>query len=261
VILLLVCGFLFYLRVTQKKVDLQFIDNRKTTVDCSLKDEIDSNMCKFLNFQFPYSTDEISKRLFTKSSMSIKKLGLESLSRIQGIILGYQYSDDDVLLIVGFDGKENSRFVSLLRLPLSVIRDENTRVYFNIYALKSLDLNGEKDILKLKDNSEIKKYLDVLVNKLAIFVLIDDPISDVDMAKASNNKAELNLANDINGQLEYTKGILGKVFDNGLNSQYSNDYTNKVFLINQKNDALKIDLKSIPVFLGMFVNLNSDEVK
>jgi len=86
---------------------------------------INQQIQDFLQYKGIYSQENIQSYLFSRGTANEEifyKLGVvyegETSYQIQGWLFGYTMRADDLLLIVGFDSKNNDRFVTALKIPL-----------------------------------------------------------------------------------------------------------------------------------------------
>lgn len=254
VILFLFFGFGFWYLFNNRLVWFGgSVKNDYKTVDCNLKIGVEADICKFINLQFPYSGDEVNKKMLTKSSVKITKFGLVGLSIVEGFLFDYVEKDESILMLVGFDAKDNRRFVTTIKIPLYAIIDETSRINFYFYKVKDKLLNSKREEFKLKDSTSITRELSKFKNLPVVFMLMDNHVSDKNMVKARENKVELRLMNEINNQVDATRTLLGKVNGNHLTSEYG-DYNKNLIIIDDYSVFEKIDVNQIPITFNVIVN-------
>lgn len=212
---------------------------------CSSLIGLDRDICKFINFELPYTSEEIRKIILISKRGEIPKLGLENLSKVEGLLLGYREKEGDIILIVGFDGKNNDRFVSLLRIPVYAIEEENIPISFSFLKLSSLSLSGDKSVMKFKNKKDVFETLEGVKGKVVYFSLMDNVVENYSSINNLNHKR---LIEEANNSVKTTRGLLGRVNGNGLNSPYGNLGSN---LIEIKNidDVNGINSIDIPILL------------
>lgn len=210
-------------------------------VQCSSLIGLDRDICKFINFESPYTSEEISKIILISKGGEILKLGLENLSKVEGLLLGYREKEESIILLIGFDGKNKDRFVTPLRIPVYAIEDNN--ISFSFLKLSSLSLSGDKSVLEFKNRKDIIETLEIVKGKVVFLSLIDDVVENYSAISNLNHKR---LIEEVNNGVKTTRGLLGRVNGNGLNSPHS-DLGSNLIEIKKNEDVDKINFIEVPI--------------
>ena len=114
--------------------EFDFTEERKAELNQQIQD--------FLSYEGEYSKENIQKYLLP----GVKKdefynLGLvkanESIIETQSWLFDYVEKDGDLLLIVGFDGKDGQRLVTILNIPIHIMKMSSV-----IQGISLVKLNG-----------------------------------------------------------------------------------------------------------------------
>lgn len=227
-------------------------------VNCILNSEEDSQIKKFLNFETPFSSDEIAMMTFNSKDRVISKLGIESISRAEGLLLGYLEKNDNVLMIVGFDDFDGKRFIVPIRIPITAIEDKNNSFGFIFNKVNSenlSDINGF-DILKTRDG--ITSLLDSLIGKVFVLMFTNESLSKNDSDYLGKTEVGKKLLTELDKQLPLTRSLLGKLNNNGFGFVYKNSDYN-LPQTNSMCDIKRIEIDNMPIVLSIITDSNFDE--
>ncbi len=227
-ILLFVGGFWLFSKKNNLQVDKQ--------ISCSSKVGLNQDICKFLKSESPFSYEDIkSKILVSKRSDSIDRLGLESFSRAEGLFLGYKEWNDSLLVFAGFDGQDGNRFVTPIRIPVYSIKDVGSSVSLIVNSTETNSLADLKKMDRVKNINDMENIFQSLKDKVVVFMMVDDTVSDSQFNKLGETESNIRLLNELNDQVSVSRSFLNRLNGNGLVSQYS-DYTDEICFLQKESD-------------------------
>jgi len=234
-----------------------FLKNKKAPQipeNCDLKTGSDQNICQFLNFYSPYTSEDIQSKLLSVSgSINITKLGLESFSRIEGIPLDYFQKDDYTIILVGFDSADNHRFVTPIKIPNYIINDPDNNIYFYIQNSSQQNTYSDRTEIKLKDSSDITNYLDKLKNQVIVLMMNDQ---EADIPK-SDSISLSRIISEINSSLIANQSLLSQVYTNGIANKYTSvDYKLPTL---KSSSADSIPIENMPILLSIITYNQNDD--
>jgi len=247
VVVLVGCGFWLWYRFKDKGK----VDNKKVeVVDCKSLAGLDGDICKFLKYESPYTVEEMSKKMLKSKRGVISKLGLEDFSSVEGLLIDYRQANDYILLILGFDGKnDNERFVVPLSIPLYAIEDDKLPTTFSFWQVKNFDLTSEKESFSSKNRADIISRLEIIKGKVILVLLTDVKIED---KYPFNSKNKDRLILEVNNTLNLSRTLLGKVNGNDLTSEYS-DFDYGLITVKNTNDVEKVNFSQLPTIAEIII--------
>ena len=186
--------------------------------------ELDQQIQDFLNYQGEYSKENIQEFLlpeihYPNTIIRHYNLGLvyfnESHVETQTWLFDYLEKDGDLVLIVGFDGKDGQRFVTCLNIPISVINKSTVMSERGIDLIKLdswCDSTGEHVFKSTSDIDVIKHYL--ITNKP---LLIGSRLitSDETISKEVGGDALAAVCRYYNNSLPYIENLVYQIHNNG----------------------------------------------
>lgn len=260
--LLLFCVFFyFFINRTGKTGSIKKID-KDEVVDCSIKVNLDLDICKFLNFEIPYTKDNISKQLLKSMGPdSVNNLGLVLSSQIEGLLIDYLEKDGYILLIVGFDDNNGGRFITLIKIPVYAISDSQSKGVFAFEKSENQDIFSKKEIIKLKNNNDITSYLDRLKKHVVVLYLVDREIDEtiVMQVKYSNNESDWKLVTEINNSVIVNRSLLNEVYHHE-NGRSFDDFDYQLGKIKNESDIDNILIKKMPIVTSMIIFLDDNDL-
>lgn len=240
--------------VTFDKRGIDRIVGNHQKIDCQQKVGLNKDICKFLNFQSPYSDEEVRNSFFIKQGVNITKLGLESSSRIEGLLLGYIDDGNSVLMLVGFDGRSNDRFVVPIKIPIHVIENENNNISFFVYKLNTSDLNDTRTKTKFNIKSDILNVLSSLKDKTIVLMFFDELVGNEEINKLKHNQIVTDYIMDVNKQVVVTRALLGSVNSNGLILNYADSNHDPINI--SSIEEVNKDFGEFPIVTNIIARLN-----
>jgi len=116
----------------------------------------------FLNYQGDYSEENIKQFLFPELD-KFYRLGVkyinESMCEVQGWLFDYLEKDGDLLLIVGFESKDNYRFVTVLCAPTHITKLDSRCGVDLISSLVWNSFSSYSILCRTSDKDTIKQHL------------------------------------------------------------------------------------------------------
>ena len=213
--------------------------------------ELNQQIQDFLNYQGEYSEENIQQYLLPRDHGEPLNLGLiyinESTLRNQSWLFDYMEKDGDLLFIVGFDGKDNQRFATVLNIPLSILK-KSPIVGEEGVALVKLDSwsasTGERVIGFTSDRELIESHLTRNKPLLTNFYVI---IFDEKNAEETGGEGHLEVVRYYNNNASYIGDLLSQINQNGIeikNNLKSQD--KQISKIEELSDINDIDNYSMP---------------
>lgn len=257
IVILVFAGAIFWMIFFGKSL---FVINQKLTSKsiCNSSPESESQICKFLNFKSPFSTNEVNKQILNREDQIFAKLGRISTSKAEGILLGYTKNTDNIILAVGFDTSNDERLAVPIRLPLSVFEDLTNPVGFIINKVSSKNLTKTAGFDILKKEDEIFSKLDSMIGQVMVVMFTNESLTREDLDLLNKTKLGRQLSDDLEKQLTISQTLLSRLNTNGLGEVYR-DKNHDLVQIYTINDLNKVDITKIPIISAVIVNLNSNE--
>lgn len=206
------------------------------TVDkeAELKAEINKNIKDFLNHEGEFTDEKIQEMIMWSSNYYHKKgnveLGLMSecnskVANLQGVLLGYFERNGDIITVMGFDGKDGSRFATFGKIETSAY--DKMKFGFGIRGLNgSFDDNFEiVEEFRTNDMDVILGYLEPLKRKTATFGFITANLSKEDLNYIAEDTPERQSIQDAfigeaENKIKLHKKLAGEVVSNDLELQF-----------------------------------------
>jgi len=248
VVVILVCCFLC--------LDGKLFFNKNTVkkeISCATHTGIDLQICKFMNFKSPFSTVEVVDKVLTTKKGVVSKLGLVGIAKAEGVVLGYLEKDDNFLILVGFDGFDGKRFVTLVRAPAYIIEDKDNPVGFVVNKVKTRNLSDDEGYDVLKTRYDVVSKIKLLIDSVVVLEFTDIQLDNKDSDYVSKTEFGRRLLVDLLGQVPATQSLLGKLDDNNLMSAYDG-FSGDVAYILSENDINTVDVGKLPIVLAITTN-------
>lgn len=253
IIIFLCIGVGFYFLFFDKSVFFNVGGESKKNIDCSLKTGLDNDICRFLVFDYPFTRDNISKIAIKsrRPGVTIDGLGVESFSRVEGLLLGYKNLGDHLLMIIGFDDNNKNRFVIPVDIPMYAVKDNSNKVYFFAKKINLRDMGKYIGDLKIKDENNLVALLDSLKQQVIVLNLMDKTVSDKTKENLGESDSVVDLVNSINNRINQTRGLISRIYNNGFAPQYS-DYIFPNISVLNISDINEINVNEIPIVTSIF---------
>lgn len=236
---------------------------------------------KFLNKEGEYTQEKIfSMMMETTSPLDPSEIGLGfagSQLEIQGYFFDYFEKENRIFMLMGFDGKDGNRFVTLVEIPVYFDKNIEGPVFLykkykvnNILGIDnttSADANG--DIVKSPEGniedgycyskSEIISLLDSLRSKV-INPKLKYWFSEFADLPADYLKSDLfiDYFNESNSKIELVFELLQLVSSNGITYEdLEKSDTSSILIFNNVDNIGDIDVSKVPVIasIGYFVGI------
>ena len=142
-----------------------------------------------------------------------------------GCLLGFVEQDEHILLIAGFQDKEELRFVTALDIPMYFI--EGSANDFIIHRGGYVNPSPSSKYVKSSDRQVILEKLTEMKGHICVFYLAVQEFTSKQIANAEKRVEEaedtekefqelgFRYLNDLNDKSRYSKALFSKVFSNG----------------------------------------------
>ncbi|MCW1948832.1 MAG: hypothetical protein KIH89_000045 [Candidatus Shapirobacteria bacterium] len=219
---------------------------------------VDRQVCDFLNFSSKFSSELIEKKLLSAvGTLPIRRLGLENSSRVEGLLMDFLERDDYIIMLIGFDSKNNERVVVPVKIPIYAINDDN--VFFFIRKSEQQNTFSHREDIKLKSKKDVLSYLEKLKGNVIVLMLMDnmvntESVKDVplgDSATVSRLITEIN-----NYGVFANRDLLNSVFSNNISVRYK-VLDSSLPSIKKRDDISRISNESMPFVLSIIVFLEN----
>ena len=251
-ILVLIVGLGWYFGNKNKKVD-----NNLNIVNQEI---IDQEIGGFLKREENYSDEKIVEMVLMTDLAKQKetKLGLVSKTnnRIEGMLIDYIRSDDYILLLVGMEGKDGSRLITGLAIPMYYYKGVGAKFYVEKFLDRSV-VSEFNNVYKGSDETTILGYLDQLKGKPVIFdsLVTEFPKEWMEGKYATeNNGVVARLAKEEISKVSMAKKLVVELWQNGIIPENVDGIPKdtKVVTINSIDDIKKIEMNKIPIVMKLF---------
>lgn len=244
-----------------------FTEERRTDLNQQIQD--------FLSYEDGFTREKILEMLIeVDSNLDPNEIGLGIVDiqpQVQGYFFDYFEKDNRIFMLIGFDGKDGSRFVTPVEIPLYYYEGVDDMMFVILkYRVRNLDgidyssddnINANGDIERTPEGniepiesytrSEIITQLDNLKNKGIVLFLNcwnQDPykIPDVDV----NSKYVNDYFNEINSKVGLSLGLFQLVTSNGIPYQnIGRGDTSSIIIIDDVNNVGNIDISKVPILM------------
>lgn len=255
--------FLLWILVTLIFVWLKYKQLDKTKnpikieqkIECSLLIGLDRDICKFLNFEFPYTKEDIDQQLLKNGqSDSNTRLGLENNTRIEGLLIDYIKKDQYFVMLIGFDDNNESRFVVPIKIPMYAISDDQSKSVFLFEKHEDQDTTSKREVIRLKSEDEIASYLDRLKKHVVVLDFLDE--ENDKLTTMSSNQTDQKYLREIDNSVIVNRSLLREVYNEGIYNPRFDSFGYQIKKIKNENDFDNISLKEMPINISMIIFLN-----
>ena len=220
------------------------------------KAELNQQIQDFLNYRGDFAREKISEMMMepaTDLDISEISLGIvRSIPEIQGYFFDYFEKDNKLFMLMGFDGKDGTRFVTPVEIELYVYK-QLSEASFGVfeYDINNFFENGNSEFKSYYGENQIISLLNNLKSKVIVLGLNtmerEEPsVDEIDQTVIVEGTKE------INSKIELTFGLFQLVSSNNLT--YDNPErgdTASIIKITSVDDAEKIDISKVPILLNM----------
>ena len=223
------------------------INNKELTLPYVSKTaELNQQIKDFLNYQGEYSKENIQKYLLPIEN-NYYKLGLagnggNTYCRIQMWLFDYIEKDGDLILLAGFDGKDDQRFVTALNIPLHFVNTKPNFGGVSFLKFKEWNYYTQEEIDGTSADLEtIKNHLSR--NNPMLFESITDFVSEEEAKKFGEIYQYYR-----NGFL-YTSDLVSEVVDNEVElvNKPSSNGAKQIQKIKEISDVYNLNNTEMPV--------------
>lgn len=214
---------------------------------------INQQIQDFLQNKGMYSQEDIQSYLYSEGHANedfFYKLGIvyeaeRNYYQIQGWLFGYTMQADDLLLIVGFDSKNNDRFVTALKIPLfHKCIDKKGAVlltYQNTWRNPSYFHSGEN----VYDYEDIVSHL--TLNQPFLFNFITLPLPSDEEAKEQGGEHYIELYHEENDNRQYVYNLVSQLEQNNQTVHVPANAKNfPISMTDEVSDLVGLDRLMIP---------------
>ena len=211
--------------------------------------ELNQQIQDFLNKDGEYTEEKMSQKLIKISSEHKEemKMGImDSTPRIQGWLFDYFESEDNLLLIIGLDNKNDERFVTLLQIP-TYFYDKYSPANFIFTELYGDTFQGNAKNVDPNNNSdEMKSYLDRLKDGPIIFTLRTNKFPDRWSEEAKDlGDFAIRFVDEGNSKVDLSKSLIAEVSNNNLDFDIGDHVDTEIISINESLDINNIDMSKV----------------
>jgi hypothetical protein len=176
-------------------------------------EELDKRIQAFLNYQSEYAPESIT---YISGAKEINKLGLlNDIPKVEGVLLGHVDRGDHLLLIVGFDGKDDKRFVVPIEIATYPFADPDPMVKFRFKQYSAPIVDYEAKEFSTKSKEEISSILSELENNVISFSLFTNVDNDA-LERYKDNPLVVRQIKEINSNIQYARSLSMKVAGNDI---------------------------------------------
>lgn len=215
------------------------------------KAELNQQIQDFLNYQGEYSKGNIKKYLLPIGYGKDKfyNLGLiqssESVITVQPWLFDYVEKDGDLLLITGFDGKDNQRFVTVLNIPLHFVDIYPQSSGVALIKLNGWSANGGQVVGGSNDLDTIKSHL--IKGNPMLIDFISSVASDEE-AKEVGGDVLADINRYYRHNLSYIGNLIYQIDQNGETLENTLESSDKeIIKIDEISDIDGLDHSTLPI--------------
>ena len=234
------------------------ISSTKISLTPEVIQTLDEKMTDFLDREGNFTEEESKDSIFlVGSNYGVETTALGSMYEqkpcVQGYLFDFLKKDESLVLIIGFDGDKNERFITGLEVPLYYYRNyPEANLNFLKFGGKSVSGSNISLFAKSGEVDVIEKYLDQLKDRYILFDL-DFFGPDFDINNSDGILKEM-LAERVRKQ-PITKKLVMNVAKNnipidGFGSFDGLDVFDLVN-INDSGDIDNINVSDIPIVAGI----------
>jgi len=243
--------------------------------------ELNQQMQDFLNKEGEFTPEEMSSRMMEfcegnginfKSQLDMNAAGLgisSSQSHIQGYFFDYYEKDSRAFLLLGFDGEDGNRFITLAEMPFYLLESvESASFAFLKTTVNNIDgtdydengsfvqFGDRYESISCSDKNELFQQLNLLKGNIIAFI-IDDRGNDSSILKEMDlDKAAYNLMveyiNESNSKVGLSFGLMELVTSNGIDyKRFIENGTqadkSSILRIENAKEIMNVDITKVPL--------------
>lgn len=213
---------------------------------------INQQIQDFLQYKGIYSQENIQNYLYSEGHANgeiFYKLGIvnawEDCCQIQGWLFGYTMKANDLLLIVGFDSKNDDRFITALKIPLfyECINEKGAVLltYQNAWNNPTYFHSGEN----VYDYEEIISH--ITLNQPFLFDFITIPLPNDEELKEQGGEHYIELVHERLDNRQYAYNLISQLDRNNQTVHIPANAKNfPITEIDEVSDLVKLDRLTIP---------------
>ena len=250
-IFLISISILLIFLVRNKKNDLNI------NINTNNKDEVvdvDQQFQDFLNKQGEFTPEKMSSMMFRIADEKNKKtmtLGLVSNAlKFEGYFFDYFKKDDNLILLMGFDGKDGNRFVTPMQIPLYFYEGEpKARFAFIKHHEETAYEEGIATITS-ENISDVYPQLNNLKGKCIAF----DPTIKTFPVSDEYPDVDKTYLEDYNSKVGLLQKLILSLNNNGFtNYDFESVSDNRdILTIKNINDINSIDISNVPLLKNIY---------
>jgi len=231
------------------------------------KAELNQQIQDFLSYHGEFTREKMLEMMMEiDSNLGSSEVGLgiaDIQPKVQGYFFDYFENDGILFMLMGFDGKDGSRFVTPVEIALYFYEGcdpEQTMFWveeFKVNNIMGIDYNNNNDVVNSNDNIEVKDYGDEsklnglltdLKNKIIVlgFNLWKYPRSDAEVF----GQAGFEYLDESNSKVGLSFGLIELVSPNDVyydNQNNTNGDSSSILIINNIEDIYSIDITKVPI--------------
>lgn len=218
--------------------------------------ELNQKMQDFLNKEGDFTSEKISSIMIkTTSSLDENEIGLGFANGqiIEGYFFDYFENDKSVFLLMGFDGSDGGRFITLVEIP--IYYDETVQnASFSVCKNKENDINStNQESSGYRDRNSLVTVLNEVRNRV-IAIMLNEWICDWSTANKSDFSSSFVdfTINELNPKASLASGLFYLVTSNGFeisNADVSESMS--IIEVNCMDDLNNTDFKRVPIILAI----------
>ncbi|MCE5187689.1 MAG: hypothetical protein LLF75_00660 [Eubacteriales bacterium] len=218
-------------------------------------DELNQQFQDFLNKEGEFTAKKISSMMFRIANEKDKKtmtLGLISNAlKFEGYFFDYFEKDDNLILLIGFDGKDGSRFVTPLQIPLYFYEGEpKARFAFIKHYVETAYDEGVATITS-ENIRDVYTQLNNLKGKCIAF----DPTIKTFPVSDEYPDVDKTYLKEYNSKVGLQQKLILSLNINGLNPNYDFESVpdnRDILAVENINDINNIDISNVPLIKNIY---------
>jgi len=218
-------------------------------MEAQVKD-LDQQIHDFLNKTGDYTEENIDKKMITDSAGKQTKLGIVNFGdSFECWLFDYLKKADYILLTVGFDGRDDKRFITELAIPVYVYEKGNLSDYKLVFSKlsDSVIVDGMEETSSASAGEDMCAFLENLKDSPIIVYSTVDKFTD---STKGYNDAAKKFIKEYNDKRKLVKELFYEIADNGLKLNFDAPDGVSLIRITAKSDIDKIDIKRVPVIFN-----------